>query len=118
MRLTVDNFASGRMCEWNPLARDPEPPSVFKMNARNLLIPLLCLGALALACGPRSRSEASLATVSVSKEAPAARSKQSTSNVTRISSSFTVAEEPRGLRFSLDVTNVGKKNVELAFPDG
>ncbi|MEO7180426.1 MAG: BsuPI-related putative proteinase inhibitor [Gemmatimonadaceae bacterium] len=38
--------------------------------------------------------------------------------MSKITSSFTVAAEPSGLRFALDVTNVGKKNVELAFPDG
>lgn len=90
------------------------------MNARNLLIPLLCLGAVAFACGPRSHSEASLVTVGIAKTADPAKKKQtqSKSNVTRVTSSFSVNVEPNGLNFVFDVANAGKKNVELAFPDG
>jgi hypothetical protein len=88
------------------------------MNARKLLIPLLCMGAVAFACGPRAHSEASLVTVSLAKSAPTTRKKQTPSAVPKITSSFTVTAEPHALRFSLEVTNVGRKNVELAFPDG
>ena len=42
------------------------------MNVRTVLIPLLCLGAVAFACGPRAHSEASLASMSL---AEAVRSK-------------------------------------------
>jgi hypothetical protein len=88
------------------------------MNARNLLIPLLCIGAVAFACGPRSHSEASLVTVSVAKAAPPARKKQTKANVTKVTGNFAVRVEQNTLHFALDLTNVGSKHVELAFPDG
>jgi len=94
------------------------------MNVRNLLIPLLCLGAVAFACGPRSHSEASLVSVSLAKSSdPVARpqqakSRRKDSNVIRVTPSFTVQVERNTLRFGLDVSNVSKKSVELTFPDG
>jgi hypothetical protein len=108
-------------------ARSPaatEPPSVLLMNVRHLLIPLLCVGAIALACGPRAHSQASLVSLNLAKRTTppsqqakkAARKKES--SVTRITPSFAVQVDGGTLRFALDVTNVGKKNVELNFPDG
>ena len=88
------------------------------MNARQLLIPLLCISAVAVAWGPRSHSEASLVTVSLAKSAPAARKKPIQKNVTKLTSAFAVAVEPNGLRFALDLANAGGKNLELAFPNG
>jgi hypothetical protein len=93
------------------------------MNVRNLLIPLLCLGAVAFACGPRSHSEASLVSVSLAKSSIAAakpqqRARKKESNVPRVTPSFTVQVERNTLRFGLDVSNVSKKSVELTFPDG
>jgi hypothetical protein len=94
------------------------------MNVRTLLIPLLCVGAIALACGPRAQSQASLVSLNLAKrtapprqqEQRAARKKES--SVTKITPSFAVQVDGGTLHFSLDVTNVGKKNVELTFPDG
>ena len=94
------------------------------MNVRNLLIPLLCLGAVAFACGPRSHTEASLVSVSLAKPSvPAAkpqqaRARKKESSVIRVTPSFTVHVERNTLRFGLDVSNVSKKSVELTFPDG
>ncbi|HKH94055.1 MAG TPA: BsuPI-related putative proteinase inhibitor [Gemmatimonadaceae bacterium] len=94
------------------------------MNVRNLLIPLLCLGAVAFACGPRSHTEASLVSVSLARASdPAAKPQQAKarkkeSSVIRVTPSFTVQVERNTLRFGLDVSNVSKKSVELAFPDG
>ena len=88
------------------------------MNVRNLLIPLLCIGAVAFACGPRSHSEASLATASVVKAEPPVRKKQTQQNVTKVTSNFAVHVDRNAVSFDLAVTNPGKKNVELAFPDG
>jgi hypothetical protein len=91
------------------------------MNVRNILIPLLCLGAVAFACGPRSHSEASLVSVNIAKpSAPAAKTTQTKNEqrVTRVTPVFTVNVEPNALRFALEITNVSKKNVELTFPDG
>ena len=95
------------------------------MNARTVLIPLLCIGALALACGPRSHTEASLVTAFIANDASAAAhvpkraaKKQSGQNVTRVTGVLAVQAVNNTVRFALDVTNDGKKNVELTFPDG
>jgi hypothetical protein len=94
------------------------------MNVRNLLIPLLCIGAVAFACGPRSHSEASLVSMSIAEAVRPTpgpqqpRPKRKDQSVTKITPSFAVQVDRNTLRFSLDVTNVGKKNVELSFPDG
>ena len=94
------------------------------MNVRTLLIPLLCLGAVAFACGPRSHTEASLVSVNIAKtpgqaappQQPKARRKDS--SVPRVTPNFTVQVDKSTLRFSLEVSNVSKKSVELTFPDG
>ena len=93
------------------------------MNVRNLLIPILCLGAVAFACGPRSHSEASLVSVNLAKPvaAPAANAVKKTprkDQQVRVAPNFTISVEHKSIRFALDVTNPTKKNVELTFPDG
>lgn len=94
------------------------------MNVRTLLIPLLCVGAIALACGPRAHSQASLVSLNLAKRTTPPRPQQQTpvrkkeSNVTKVTPNFAVQVDRGTLRFALDVTNVGKKNVELTFPDG
>jgi hypothetical protein len=96
------------------------------MNARNLLIPLLCVGAVAFACGPRSHSEASLVTANFAKEKTPATvavsrpviRKQTRSNTPHVTSSFDVHVEKSIVRFALDLTNASKKNLELTFNDG
>lgn len=95
------------------------------MNARTVLIPLLCLGALALACGPRSYTEASLVTTFIAKDAPPsapspkrAAKKQAGPNVASVSGVLSVQAQGSTVRFTLDVTNDGSKDVELLFPDG
>jgi len=92
------------------------------MNVRNLLIPLLCLGAVAFACGPRSHSEASLVSVNLATPtaAPVVKVKKTPKKEqqVRIAPSFTVSVEHKSIRFALDVSNPTKKDVELTFPDG
>jgi len=92
------------------------------MNVRNILIPLLCIGAVAFACGPRSHSEASLVTTNLVKPAadPARRvsHKRTLQNVTHVTGKFAVVAQQNSIHFALDVTNEGKKNAELTFPDG
>jgi hypothetical protein len=83
---------------------------------RRLLIPALLLGAVALACGSRSRSEASV--TPPEKTAARLAKKQGADHAAPIRSVFSVSAEQRGLHFALDVTNATKKNVELAFPSG
>ena len=108
-------------------ARSPaatEPPSVPRMNVRTLLIPLLCVGAIALACGPRAHSQASLVSLNLATRTTPSRqqaqkpARKKESSVPKITPSFAVQVDGGTLRFELDVTNVGKKNVEINFPDG
>src|SRR5215216_5697815 len=86
------------------------------MNSR-LLISLLCAGALAFACGPRSRSEAS-ATLATVSSAQATVSHRTKVDEARLSSRFGVQVGREAVHFALNVTNVGEKRVELAFPSG
>jgi len=99
------------------------------MNVRTLLIPLLCIGAVAFACGPRSHSEASLVSMSVAQavrpvvakpqqQQQKQKQRKRETSVTKITPAFAVRVEHETIHFALDVTNVGKKNVELTFPDG
>jgi hypothetical protein len=90
------------------------------MNVRTLLIPLLCLGAVAFACGPRSHSEASLVSVNVVRTSPAAATQPQTSRraTARLAPKFAVQVDHETIRFALDVTNPSKKNLELEFPNG
>lgn len=125
LRLRVDNFASGRMCEWTPTPPPADAPIGLSMNARTVLIPLLCIGALALACGPRSHTEASLVTTFITKDAPAEApapkksiKKHAGQNVTGVTGVLSVQARNNTVHFALDVTNDGRKNVELTFPDG
>src|SRR5687768_10041851 len=111
------------MCEWTPTPPPADAPIGLRMNARTVLIPLLCIGALALAWGPRSYTEASLVTTLIANDAPAAAPapkraarKQSGPNVTRVTGALAVKVNGNTVRFALDVTNDGQKNVELTFP--
>jgi hypothetical protein len=81
------------------------------MNTR-LLIPLLLAGAVALACGTRSHSDAA---VSPSGKSTRMVAKKGDAH---IASAFTVQAEPKGLSFALELTNASKKSVELEFPSG
>lgn len=95
------------------------------MNTR-LTISLLFAGALAFACGPRSRSEpgavASLQPLQLTSKvalSSAATSRRSGSKSEgRIDSQLHVDVGANEVRFALNVTNVGKKHVELSFPNG
>ena len=83
------------------------------MNSR-LLIPLLVAGAVALACGSRSHSEAAATTAPASATVKRAE-KRATGE---IRSAFAVSAANNALHFALDVTNPGKKGIELTFPSG
>lgn len=84
------------------------------MNTR-LLIPLLLAGAVALACGSLSRSDASAVTV---KSPQRHAKKASDASAPQINTAFSVSAEPGAVLFNLAVANTGKKSVELAFPNG
>lgn len=94
------------------------------MNTR-YLISLLCAGALAFACGPRSRSEpGALATTGSSvtdKPAESPRrttSKKAETKSPKLASQLTVDVKRNEVRFAFDVSNAGNKHVELSFPSG
>jgi hypothetical protein len=77
-----------------------------------LMIPLLLAGAVALACGTRSHSDAAVS--------PAAASKRQAVKPgdVPIATSFKVRTHPKALEFALNLTNSSKKIVELEFPSG
>jgi hypothetical protein len=94
------------------------------MNTR-LLIPLLLAGAVALACGSRSHSDAATVrpvvthTAAVAESpAPARHASVADTTPVRLAPAFVVTTRDRALRFDLAIRNEGKKHVELAFPSG
>jgi hypothetical protein len=120
IRLVVDNFGPGEMCERMPAHFSQPAPISPHMNTR-LLITLLCAGAVALACGSLTRHDAAPARVSRVAAAPAAKHVAKNALPTtppNLNGNFAVNIEPHALRFALKVTNDSKKHVELAFPNG
>lgn len=99
------------------------------MSSR-VLIPLLCVGAIVLACGPRAHNEASTPKktqtraaefVSSAQAAPVqqgATRTQSSDPKHAIAAQFYVRATDSTIRFALHVVNTGKKRVELTFPSG
>jgi hypothetical protein len=90
------------------------------MNTR-LVIPLLLAGAVALACGSRSHSEATpVAPVAKVTDVvtPPRHATKLLDGDPQIHTSFSVSAQPHKLRFALNLTNPSKKHVELAFPTG
>lgn len=94
------------------------------MNSR-LMIPLLCTGALALACGPRSQPDATVANTShaalAQQHATAPRTPQRARLARRdgeLVPSLAVNATGRTIHFALAVENAGSKTLEMHFPDG
>lgn len=92
------------------------------MNTR-LIIPLLCAGALALACSTRSHadraeSRPTLTAIAIPAASHHAAGIARAPAVARLSSTFGVHVDSARVNFDLDVANVGDKHVELAFPSG
>ncbi len=86
------------------------------MNSR-LLIPLLLAGAVALACGSRTHSEAAATAAPVAPRVPRASHADKRASG-EIRSAFAVSAAPNALHFALNVTNPGRKGIELTFPSG
>lgn len=92
------------------------------------IIPLLLAGAVALACGSRSHSESAAAVPGVTPSqalastpapAPAPKHVKLTEGAApKLASAFHVNREKGAFHFALDVTNPGKKHLELNFPSG
>jgi hypothetical protein len=99
------------------------------MNTR-LIISLLCAGALAFACGPRSRSEAPTTLASalpihtadvraaVNSVVGTSHKQKAAKADARIDTKLNVSIEQHDVRLALDVRNVGGKHAELTFPSG
>jgi len=86
------------------------------MDSR-LFIPLQLAGAVALACGSRSHTEA-VASVATAAPAPRVTRHVEPRVSTDIKSAFAVSASPSALHFALNITNPGKKDIELTFPSG
>lgn len=76
------------------------------MNTR-LLITLLCTGAIAFACGPRSHTEASTASTRAKRTRDA-----------QLTPTFNVSAHDGSVDLALSVANVGTKRMELQFASG
>lgn len=87
------------------------------------VISLLCVGAVAFACGPRARNDASssgagsttLAATRAVAQQGQARDAKSTSP---ISAALVVQRQATTIHFALQVVNSGRKSIELTFPSG
>jgi hypothetical protein len=96
------------------------------MSSR-VLIPLLCVGAVAFACGPRARKEASTpkqgATVAQNASAtplviPQGSPRVTSSSKSPVSATISVQRTESSISFALQVVNTSKKRVEINFPSG
>jgi len=88
------------------------------LSPSRVAIAILCAGALAFACGPRTHSEAA-STTSLATAAPIFQ--QGTTHPhdsSRLGAAIEVNTERDGVRFALHITNAMKKHVELTFPNG
>ena len=92
------------------------------MNSR-LIITLLCAGAVAFACGPRSRSEAPVAlasavTVDNPPTTPRSTRNPKTRPEVKLVTHFDVKTRGHDAQFALTIKNVGNKHAELDFSNG
>ena len=93
-----------------------------------LLIPLCCTGALALACGPRSHTDAiATASYSMSSEEHSRAERDASRAAARarrakrdgkLVSSLSVDAKASPVRFVLAIENAGNKTIEMHFPNG
>jgi|SRR5690349_19428008 len=93
--------------------------SSTSLSPSRVAIALLCAGALAFACGPRTHSEAA-STASLSTAAPVLQqgTVRSHNDGAPLASNLDVKLERDGIRFALRITNAARKHVELSFPNG
>lgn len=91
---------------------------VDNMSSR-LVIPVLCVGAVAFACGPQTHSETSTpkhgADVAIEQQAAPRRASLKESAV---DAQLYVRTSESPMRLALHIVNTGKKRVELTFPTG
>ena len=93
--------------------------SSSSLSPSRVAIALLCAGALAFACGPRTHSEAA-STASLTTAAPVVQqgTTHSHSDGAALASQLDVKLDRHDVLFALHVTNQGRKHVEVAFPNG
>jgi Intracellular proteinase inhibitor len=95
------------------------------MNTR-LIISLLCAGALAFACGPRSRADVPVALASMlpvptnpfASHPDRPRSASNARAEVKLDTRFNVVIDANAVHFALVVKNVGGKHAEVNFADG
>ena len=96
------------------------------MSSR-FLIPALCLGAIALACGPRAHNEASApkkdgtvaqAGSEMTPTPPSPAKREGREKKPAIAAQLYVRANDSSIRLALHVVNTSKKRVELTFPSG
>ncbi len=97
------------------------------MNSR-FLIPVLCVGAVAFACGPRAHNEASTprkdsALVAQSLSANSATQKVAARSQTKqrkptVAANLYIRKHEASIELSLQLVNTTTKRVELTFPTG
>lgn len=87
------------------------------MNSR-LIVPVLVLGALAFACGPRLSSEESVATATAAKP-DTVRKRARAPRPAKLEPVIDVSRARDGsVRVALRVANTGDEGLELSFPNG
>ena len=95
------------------------------MSSR-VLIPVLCVGAVAFACGPRTRDDASVrqsgtalaAANSDRASAPTNKSNAQRASAAPVQAELYVRAHESAIRLALYVENTSKKSIELTFPTG
>jgi hypothetical protein len=123
--LGVDKFGSHTFVSGAAhfVSSGPRRPVVMKSR---FVISLLCVGAVAYACGPRALPEsggtvagttvASARTVAQQGTPRAASATHARS--TPVTAALDVRAEAASIHFALQVVNRGKKTIELTFPSG
>ena len=93
--------------------------SSTSLSPSRVAIALLCAGALAFACGPRTHSEAA-STASLATAAPVLQqgTAHSRNNGAGLAANLEIKPERDGVRFVLLLRNETKKHLELSFPSG
>ena len=93
--------------------------SSTSISPSRVAIALLCAGALAFACGPRTHSEAA-STASLATAAPVVQqgTPHAHNDAVPLASRLEVKVERNTVQFALHVTNQSRKHLELTFPNG
>jgi len=94
-----------------------------------LVVPLVCAAAIVFACGPRPRTAAPTPAATRSARLAVARTHRGAGepsvvarrdgrDTSLVAASFDVVPEHGGVRLALQLVNLGRKRLEIDFPDG